>query len=421
MTKDLPELVQAGVITPQTADDIRAYYAAKAVQAPNRLLLVSGILGALLIGLGIILIIAHNWDDLSRSVKTMLVFLPLLISQGLAGYTLFKKRTSSAWRESTATLLFFSVGATMALVSQVYHIPGNLSSFLLTWMLLCLPLVYLLSSSFASLLYLAGITLFALESGFGSYDSNLAYGYWPLLLLLVPYYRQLFLLRPNSNVAVFHHWLLPLSLLLGLTTLLHATQEVLFIAYMSLLGIFSLVGNTGTLKDLPLRSNGYLFLGYLGSAGVLLAFTFKLLWVNVSRFEIVFLAPELIAAILLTGAAVALLLYKWQKRQGLHPMEYVFLFFILFFALAHVSVIAATILTNILVLAIGLYTIRAGARKDSLGLLNLGLLFITALILLRFFDSNLSFVMRGLLFVLVGTGFFFANFFMLKKRNTYEA
>ena len=77
----------------------------------------------------------------------------------------------------------------------------------------------------------------------------------------------------------------------------------------------------------------------------------------------------------------------------------------------------AVVLVNVLVFLLGVFTIREGARKNHLGLLNYGLLIITALIICRFFDTDLSFVARGLLFVGVGAGFFFANYWMIQKRK----
>ena len=72
------------------------------------LIIVFGVLGAILVGLGMVLIIAHNWDDLSRMTKTGLAFLPLLLGQGLCGYVLLRKQDSVAWRESATAFLFFA-------------------------------------------------------------------------------------------------------------------------------------------------------------------------------------------------------------------------------------------------------------------------------------------------------------------------
>ena len=65
-------------------------------------------------------------------------------------------------------------------------------------------------------------------------------------------------------------------------------------------------------------------------------------------------------------------------------------------------------------------TVRNSAKADHLGELNYGLMIIAALVICRFFDTDLSFVTRGVLFILVGAGFFFANYRMLKKRETNE-
>ena len=111
LLKDIQDLVNAEVISNEVADNIRDYYLKKGSLSKNRLFIVFGILGAILIGLGIILIIAHNWDELSRLTKTIFAFVPLLIGQILCGYVLFKKWDNIAWRESSSAFLFFSVGA----------------------------------------------------------------------------------------------------------------------------------------------------------------------------------------------------------------------------------------------------------------------------------------------------------------------
>ena len=87
------------------------------------------------------------------------------------------------------------------------------------------------------------------------------------------------------------------------------------------------------------------------------------------------------------------------------------------FFLGLTNSVAPVVLVNLLVLLLGIFTIRLGAKADHLGVLNYGLLTITALIICRFFDSHMSFVIRGLLFVLVGAGFFLTNYLMLKKRK----
>nr|MBP6695882.1 DUF2157 domain-containing protein [Saprospiraceae bacterium] len=88
LQKDIEELLHKDIIDEKTAEKIYNYYRHKKSNSENPLFIVFGILGAILVGLGIILIIAHNWDHLSRLVKTVIVFIPMAISQILCGYTL---------------------------------------------------------------------------------------------------------------------------------------------------------------------------------------------------------------------------------------------------------------------------------------------------------------------------------------------
>ena len=61
--KDLPELVSANIISQDTAQQITDFYKRKLETAPNRQLFIFGILGALLVGIGVMFIVANQWDD----------------------------------------------------------------------------------------------------------------------------------------------------------------------------------------------------------------------------------------------------------------------------------------------------------------------------------------------------------------------
>ena len=422
INRDIEELVSAGVIPRETADKIRNYYHQKSGQSQNRLLVVFGILGAILVGLGIMLIIAHNWDNFSRTVKTILAFIPLVAGQAICGYTLIKRPDSMAWRESGTAFLFFAVGGSISLVSQIYNIPGNLGSFLLTWMLLCLPLIFVMRSSITSLLFLIGITAYACETGYWTYPATESYLYWLLLLPVLLHYYLLALKRPESNFLIFHHWLIPLSVIVVLGTLAKDTESLMFAGYMSLFGLFYQVGNTLFFRNQKPGNNGFRILGSAGTLILLLVMSFDGVWDSINHqilyFSEVILSPELIALVILTGLATVLLMIQRRRQPlaGLNPMEPVFILFLIIYIIS-LYWSNAFILVNLLVFAIGVLKVREGAALSHLGILNLGLLIITALIVCRFFDTDLTFVVRGILFVSVGIGFFVANFRILQKRK----
>src|SRR5919112_153704 len=86
---ELPDLVARGVLTAEAADSLRQHYSETDPGAPRRIgFLLSAILGSLLVGAGIILLVAHNWDFLSRPVRCAIAFAPLAVSQALAVFVL---------------------------------------------------------------------------------------------------------------------------------------------------------------------------------------------------------------------------------------------------------------------------------------------------------------------------------------------
>jgi uncharacterized membrane protein len=418
LQKDLPELVEAGVISQGTADTINNYYLSKGGNSQSRLLVIFGILGAILVGLGIILIIAHNWDELSRFTKLCIAFFTLIICQVLSVFVLIKKPENTAWRESVAVLLFFAVGTAISLVSQVYHISGDLSSFLLTWMVLSFPVIYILRSSVVSLLYIAGVTWYAVVNDYWVYGHTETYYYWLLLLLALPHYYLLYKEKPASNFMVLHNWIVPVSLTITLGTLATNQDELMFVAYISLFGLFYIIGNTGFFKKQRAISNGYRVLGSLGTICILLFLSFNFFWERLQKERIGGISPELMACIIVTTVAITALYFQKKSSavKDYKPIEFAFLFFVLCFLIGTVST-SGVVFVNILIFAIGVLTIMNGAKAGHLGILNYGLLIITALVVCRFFDTGLSFVARGILFVLVGSGFFFANYYMIKKRK----
>jgi len=423
---ELSKLLAADVISQETADKIRNYYKSEEPEANySSLFIVFGVLGAILVGLGIILIISHNWDQLSRAVKTFVAFLPLVIGQILGAYVLLKKENNTAWREGVASFIFFAVGASIAVVSQIYNIPGDLSAFMLTWMLLCLPLVYVMRSSISSLLYIAGITFYAMQAGYGNLDSNESYWYWLLLLAIVPHYYFLYKKSPNSNFLSFHNWMLPISIALVLGTVADSMEMLLPVAYCSLFGLFYLVGKSPFMDTQKTRNNGFLLIGSLGSVILLLIFSFSDFWEELRGeyldfFDVV-TSPEFIVSAVISLIAVFLLLKLLKEKPlgEIFSFGTSFLLFILIYIIGTTSAVAV-ILINLLLFIIGVLTIREGAKRNHLGILNYGLLIITALVISRFFDTNLSFVLRGILFIGVGIGFFATNYWMLKKRRTHE-
>jgi hypothetical protein len=78
-----------------------------------------------------------------------------------------------------------------------------------------------------------------------------------------------------------------------------------------------------------------------------------------------------------------------------------------------------TLLFNGYVLAMGIHYLRQGIRMNLLSLVNAGMFLLSALIIERFFDSNLGFIIKGVAFILVGSGFLVVNFMLVRKKKKH--
>ena len=157
--EQLPTLVSEGVLASEAAARLHQRYGVVEAHLGRRwAMMLFSILGATLIGSGLILLLAYNWQELSRPMRALIALAPLLIAQMLAAWVLWSKTESTAWREGVGTFLTLSIGIAIALISQTYHLGGDLGDFLLAWGVLGLPTAYLLRATVPALLYIIDIT-----------------------------------------------------------------------------------------------------------------------------------------------------------------------------------------------------------------------------------------------------------------------
>ena len=420
--KELPELLSNNIITEDIAAKITEYYEKKSQNNPNRLFIIFGILGALLGGLGVILLLAHNWDDFSILTKTILSFIPLLLGQLLCFYSLSQKNESVAWKESSATFLIFAIAATISLIAQVYNLPEDFEGFLLTWIILSLPLLYIMRSSFVSLLCIAGITWYCTVANEG-YPRGKEYIHWLLLLTVVPHYYTLLNEYPKSNFTRFHHWFLVGALLICLPTVSTEGNTLLLIGFASVLAVFYCIGKQNYFTAIHQNRNAYWLVGKAGTLILLFILSFKFPWTELQHEKEIYTNSDSLIYIGLFLSATVFLFIHLKKIPLLkaNPVSFGFILIsFLYFISGRTETGFLATLVNLFVLWIGISEIRNGSERNSLYKLNFGLLIISILIICRFFDTEMSFVVRGLLFIAIGCGFFLLNYYLLKKRKQNE-
>ena len=167
LRQEVEEWQQDGTISAEQGQAILARYPADSVgyeAARRRQGLVVGlsILGAVLVGLGIITFFAANWDEIPRSVKLGALVAGVVLSYG-AGFFLWQRLGYTAVGIALVLLGCIIYGAGVHLIGQIYHVPVDHPNLTAFWFLGVLPLAYVTRSK--PVMFLA-IVLFLVAAGF---------------------------------------------------------------------------------------------------------------------------------------------------------------------------------------------------------------------------------------------------------------
>lgn len=423
---ELPGLVAAGVLTPEAADRLRAHYGAEAGRGRRLGVVICSILGALLIGAGIILLLAHNWSELSRPARTLLSLAPLLAAQAFATRQLTRPAPGpgAAAREGIGLFWSLALAAAIALIGQTYHIPGDLGGFLLTWALLTLPIAYLLKGAVAAGLYLVLITAWA---GYAQGCGGHAVAFWPLFAALLPYAIGRMRANRYGPVSAWLGWILALCLCVATGITLEKVMPGLWIViYASLFGILYLAGGYWFAGAPSAWQRPFHVAGACGGAALAFLLTWEWPWDDVgwhfarhaARFHAQAAWLDYAWATVLPVTSLCLLVTAVRRRQpgrllyGVLPLLAIPAFA---FVAGGGDETGPQLLFNFYLFVAGAGTIIQGARSARLALVNGGMVMITALIVARFLDDDFSLVVRGIAFILIGAGFLATNLVLARR------
>ncbi|MCZ7591397.1 MAG: DUF2157 domain-containing protein [Kiritimatiellae bacterium] len=415
LRREIDAWERESLITEQVASTLRGRYPQEGGSRRAAMIGLAA-LGALLAGGGIILLLAHNWADLPRGLRVAFALTPLISAQLLALFGALAERSGAGWREGVGVFWTLSIGAAIAVVSQIYHISGSFDAFMLTWLILALPVIYLMRSSLVAVLFTIGALAWACPL----YDTwPRVLGYWPLTLAVVPMLIQ----RSRRNVftpgLALLRWTLTLSLFIGIgitmERLLPGLWIVVYAALCSVLFLTDLyfLRNAPSLWHRPMR-----IAGFVGCIVLSLILTYRWGWEDIGwrhwhhGYSAIEQIIDIAIALMLMGVAVVfgVLTRKQWRVADLFPACF-FLLAIVAYALAsyfdHRQFVQ--LLYNAFVFVFGVVLLASGARDQSLGRVNIGMLLLATVIVLRFFDADLSIVLRAVVFIVLGAAFLSVN------------
>jgi uncharacterized membrane protein len=413
--RELPDLVRREIVPAPVAARLRDHYGEPAplVRPSTRALGVFGVLGATLIGLGVILLLAHNWAELSRAARAALVFALLLGAQALGGFALLARRGSVAWTESTSGFLALSVGASLALISQTYQLPGEPRGMILIWMLLIAPLPYLFGAALPAIGYWVGITVWALMDPYHPTSLPL----WALLAAIaLPDLFRAARWRALSARNALQAWVVAVCLPLAMLVLFALESGTVWALFAPALGAAMVAASRiADERDLSQLGLPFRFLGTLGLGSLVVVLSFGM-------WDVLPLWPtepeEIWRARIASGLALLLvgfvLPWAWREARAKRWHRALLLSAPVPFALALGAAeagedVASVLLINAYGLGLGLAAVLAGLRAGRIGTTNAGMLLLAALIAARFVDADWSFLVRGLVFIGLGSAFLGLN------------
>lgn len=422
---ELAELKEAGVVDEATADKIGVYYepsgedmgvlsntrpedsavsAAPETTRPvdkekiskvrtrsySQIILVA--LGALLIGAGVILFFAYNWDMMSPMTRLAVAFVPAIAGALCGIYTIIKEK-DARWREFSAFSCATGFAVATAIVSQVYHTGGTLFDYTVLMMSVTLPLIYIFRAQLLTLVYCYAIGYLTLD--FQEQISVIDWGTIFIVAVAPWLCYNLFLRKPRSMNTVLARYA-ALGPLAHFTFAYRHTSMLTFFCAACTLYIAGLYYSEK--EDANGFANPWLLLGWL-------FFTGSLLWFSLALRSYGGAYGVWIAIPLTLGLFLA------YRRQMVLPAV-VALAPCLFYLVASTAEVGRgdfTFMSNVLLALAALAAFRQGLKSRSIFIINAGMLQIALLAAFRFFDSRISMLLRSFLFIALGVGFIWVN------------
>lgn len=423
---ELDRWVAAGAISGEQAGRIRQFYPAPTPGLPWGMLLFSG-LGAVLAGLGIILLFAYNWQAIPKFAKLGLIFLALGGAHA-GGLAMLRQ---ADWRRQLGevlcllgTMLF---GAGIWLVAQIYHIDEHFPNGFLIWGVGALALGWALNSIPQGAI---AAVLLCVWSGSEAVGFEDAVGWSPLLLA-----------AGVGGLAWRTRSLLLVALLaLGLYVILimNATAAGGAMGFGVALSFATLlVAGSVWLKErevFPGAGGLLAFFGYAGFLGCLYLLSFHglandlLHW----RTDDLSSAARALHGWTVFGLAMAAWLgwlAWWGGRPARERTAFQPEWLLVPGALAAMQVLSssvgmveayeteASVLFNLVLLALAGLWMARGCREGKLLPTVLGSVVLVLLATGRYFDLFESLLARGAVFLVVGAVLFAEGFFYRRARR----
>lgn len=377
--------LREGTITQDQAQKMLADSAEyRKEQSSNILIVALSTIGSIFLGLGAIIFIASNWEVIPKMVKVLMLVVSTFGTYGAGYYFKYQKQNFPIVGESLIFLGALLFGATVFLIAQIYNINANSHVLVLIWLLGILPFIYGFSSSkiagLAALLFYIWIGLYV-YNGLNDIIKDKDFLMLPVLYLV-------------SGVLMF-----------GIGAMHYLSENLKSVARVYRLAGIKIVMISLFLLTFELFSGSHPFHSSLATS---------------SQFTIGFVMFAILAIVL----GVIALIFNPSKSStnvlenlvalGLTGVSLLFFFFpattniyVLFF--------------NLILFAIVFVLFFAGYQREDMQIVNVGMFWLSTLILFRYFDLFWDLLPRSLFFMVGGLILVLGGIAFEKKRRQLKA
>lgn len=391
----LLELVNNDIISSEQYTNAKEYYHNK--KENKSIATIFGAIGIFLMALSIITLFAINWGNISKGIKVIISFIPLVITSVM----LYIYMTKNNKKIQLYTSIFAPIGiiATNSLITQVFHIQTEIYELIFTSLIMFLPIAFILRNYVSIIVYGVGTIIYAFAVIDSSVSENIALLKIFLISLPLIIYNIKNYINDSKDGKNTIMWIVNISLV----TLFIFFKEI-FRPDVFLIYLYMIYFITQTLFDKDNILNRILSLLFMGYLIISCTTSFMVSYAK----EIEFGFDTIFITIL---TAIFIYLSKSYKN----PKEYFIFLFIFFLQYTRMDADVLFVFINIIAIAWGVYKIVIGIQRSSYKEIKQGVSVILLLILFRFVNSDISFMGKSIMFLIAGTSFMIgAN--VMKKR-----
>lgn len=389
----------------------------------STLMIVFSILGAMLVGVGVVLVFITFWQKMPMISKGVLSFLPLLAGQASGLFVLMKKKDKLTWCEGAGVLWTAGIVATLTLIYNIFDLRIYWYTVLVFICLSILPVMGLLRSVSPLAVYY-GCAITWIVALLEREQSVFALLFAIALIVVGCVFSSLMLKKEKkSHRSIFAHWLSVIAVLIFPIFLGIGIEN--FVLSLLSVGATSVCLLILSLKDgdlaMPYKIPGLV----LTSVMIFLYGSFYLDSVEANKYAVIFTAVCFVAIIAVAFyvrakntdkafgaylAVVCLALVGYTVSLYAMPEKYDPDRALLFINILRVIALVANILLMI-----------SGAREKKLLPINLGFISIAGLTVVAVSQSGLSMMGNGIMLLVFGGVLLAINFALSRTKKKTPA